>query len=303
MITCLALSAALDVTYLLDHLELGAIHRPLATLKLPGGKALNVARALVSLGESAQALVVLGGHTGRLVEHLLIGSGVEVHAVDTADETRTCVTIVSSSESEDAITEVYEPATLVTPSAFREVERLVAALDPREDSWLVLSGSVPAELDLAHLGRMLSARREAGIRIAIDTHGTALDALIDTVHPDLVKVNRVEATALLGESPDAALEVLAAGIRERSGGLVIVTDGADGSLALGATDSPGGDTAVRTVGVKRLGSYPVGSGDCFLAGFLFATVQGHSLEQALAAAATCASANAAVPGAALFDPR
>jgi 1-phosphofructokinase family hexose kinase len=293
VITCLALSASLDVTYLVDELDVGGIHRPTTTLKLPGGKALNVARALVSLGEPVRAIAVLGGRTGQLIEDLLKGEGIETHIVRTSAETRSCVTIASTGDGR--LTEVYEHASPIDESALRGVEQQLATLSANESPWLVVSGSVPAGTDLAALGRMLRERRDAGIRIALDTSGSALDVLIDFVRPHVVKINRFEASELAGAGPDADLEDLARGIRDRTGGLVIITDGARGSLALG-DDGP-----VRTNSVPRVGNYAVGSGDCFLAGFVCSAAQGDPLERALAMAAACASANASVPGAAIFD--
>jgi 1-phosphofructokinase family hexose kinase len=293
VITCLALSASLDVTYLVENLDVGGIHRPTMTLKLPGGKALNVARALVSLGEPVRAIAVLGGRTGQLIEDLLTSEGIQTHIVRTSAETRSCVTVASTNDG--LLTEVYEHASPIDESALRGVGQHLAALSATESPWLVVSGSVPAGTDLAVLGQMLRECRDVGIRIALDTSGPALPALIDSVKPHVVKVNRLEASELAGAGPDVDLEILAGTIRERTGGLVIVTDGANGSLALGK------DGPVRANSVARVGNYAVGSGDCFLAGFVCSAAQGDPLERALAMAAACASANASVPGAAIFD--
>ena len=67
MITCLGLSPALDVTYLLDRVEIGAIHRPREVIRLAGGKAFNVARAVDTLGARVRVIAPLGGDVGRLV--------------------------------------------------------------------------------------------------------------------------------------------------------------------------------------------------------------------------------------------
>jgi 1-phosphofructokinase family hexose kinase len=291
VIAVLALSASVDVTYVVASLAAGEIHRPTTTLKLPGGKALNVARAAAALGEPVRAIAVLGGSAGRFVQALLADEDVDARVLWSDVETRSCVTIASADDGR--LTEVYEQPTPIGQRAQTEVERELDEL-PGDVSWLVLSGSIPSDVDLPSLAFALTRCRQRGIRIALDTHGEALAALIDLVRPELVKVNRAEASELL-LTPSADTPVLAAGIRGRSGGLVVVTDGANGSLALGE----GGVVVSKPVDV--VGRYPVGSGDCFLAGFLVATVRGLTLDQALAVAATCAGANAAVPGAAIFD--
>ncbi|MCR6712379.1 MAG: PfkB family carbohydrate kinase [Demequina sp.] len=53
--------------------------------------------------------------------------------------------------------------------------------------------------------------------------------------------------------------------------------------------------------VDSPGLFPVGSGDCFLAGLVSALERGLELGGALAVAARVGAANAQVPGAAVFD--
>jgi 1-phosphofructokinase family hexose kinase len=293
VITCLAPSASLDITYLVEEFQNGAIHRPREVLRLPGGKALNVARALVSLGAPARAIVPLAGHMGALVEELLAESGVDIVPIEGEGETRSCVTVAS--DRDGLLTEIYEQATPVGPRAWAAFAAQLGALRPWETEWLALAGSVPADVDLGSLAGLLLDRREAGIPIAIDTHGEALAVIVDVVRPDLVKVNRSEAAALVGLPADGDLLVLAEGIRARTGGMVIVTDGVAGSMAL---DSTG---ATHASADSELGQYSVGSGDSFLAGLLAGLTRGDPIADALVLAAACASANAAIPGAALFD--
>lgn len=293
MITCLALSPALDVTYLVAHVDVGVIHRPDRVIKLPGGKALNAARAIARLGQPVRVIAVLAGTTGSLIERQLDGSGIALEVVRVAGETRTCVTI--SSEDTHQLTEFYEAAPAIDRDTMRQIVRRLAALDGSETSWLVLSGSLPVDADMLLLVDALNTCRLRGIRIAVDTHDSALAELLRSVLPDLVKVNRFEAADLLGEPVDADLELLARGIQNITRARVVVTDGASGALAVdgeGVVSAPPPD----------IGHYPVGSGDCFLGAFLVATLAGETLAQALALANSCAAANAAEPGAALFDP-
>ncbi|NNH54416.1 1-phosphofructokinase family hexose kinase, partial [Promicromonospora citrea] len=111
--------------------------------------------------------------------------------------------------------------------------------------------------------------------------------------PDLVKVNRAEAGVLVGG--DAPVPDLLAAVRERTGGLVVITDGADGAWG---TD---GDRVLRTTLDGHTGGFPVGSGDSFLGGLLVALDRGDDLAAALALATATGTANAQVPGAAVLD--
>lgn len=285
MITVLAPSPSLDVTYLVDVVTLGEIHRPSRVLALAGGKSLNAARAAARLGGVVSTIAPLGGRTGEQVADLAAVDGLALTVVPAPGGTRRCVSVVADA----GITEFYEPNAPGLPwPALRAA--LVAA---PAGGWTALGGSVPPAVPVDELVDALAARRDAGDRIAVDSHGPALAALVDRLRPDLVKVNRAEAAELLGHDGDAI--GLAAGIRSRTGGIAVVTDGAAGS-ALAAQDG-----AWRATSTASPGRYSVGSGDCFLAGLLVALDDGADPAAALAAAAAAGAANTSEPGAALFS--
>jgi 1-phosphofructokinase family hexose kinase len=292
----LGLTPALDVVYVLDAVVPGSIHRPPVVLKSAGGKSLNVARALARLGRPVRAVAPLGGHVGALVRDLLAEAGVAADVIETGVETRLCVTACDTGAAR--LTEFYEPVESVGLPA----ERLTAELTERlglirPGEWLTVSGAAPRDLDTAVLAGVLASARARGVRVALDTHGPALGALLRLASPDLVKVNRAEAAELTGAASAAeGARALAA----LGGAIAVVTDGEAGSFAA----TPDGYEVAQPP-VDEPGSYPVGSGDCFLAG-LVAGLDGDEplsrdrLEAALALAARIAAANARQPGAAVF---
>lgn len=293
MITCLALSASLDITYLVDSLQVGGITRPREVHRVAGGKALNVARAAATLGAPVRAVAPLGGEIGLLVHSLLLDSGIDLMTVPTAGQTRSCVSIAP--DDDERLTELYEPSEPLAASAWDAVVEQVGELPVDRGGWIALSGSIPDGVELAALVGLLGSCRSAGLRIAVDSHGAALAALVDGVRPELVKVNRSEAAGLLGLPEETPIGTLADGIRERTGGLVVLTDGVAGSWAADATG------AFRAQPDPVRGRFPVGSGDSFLAGLLVGLGRGDALSDSVRLAAACASANAAGPGAAVFD--
>lgn len=56
MILTVTLNPAYDVTYRVDHVELGAVHRVSEVLERPGGKGVNVSRVLMQLGVPTVAM-------------------------------------------------------------------------------------------------------------------------------------------------------------------------------------------------------------------------------------------------------
>jgi 1-phosphofructokinase family hexose kinase len=292
VITCLALSASLDITYLVDSLEVGGISRPREVYRVAGGKALNVARAAATLGAPVRAVAPLGGEIGLLVHALLLDSGVDLMTVHTDGQTRMCVSIAS--DDDDRLTELYEPSAPLRAPAWGAVVEQVEELPADPGGWIALSGSIPDGVEFAALVELLLACREAGLRIAIDSHGAALAALVDGVRPELVKVNRSEAAGLLGLPEETPIGALADGIRARTRGLVVLTDGVAGSWA---TDGSG---PFRAAPDPVLGRFPVGSGDSYLAGLLVGLGRGDGLADSVRRAAARASATAPRPGAAIF---
>ncbi|MGQ7296144.1 PfkB family carbohydrate kinase [Quadrisphaera sp. KR29] len=275
---------ALDVTHLVSGVAPGAVHRPQEVLRLAGGKGLNLARAAAALGTPVRVVAPLGGPTGVRVAEAARAEGLDLVAVPVAGETRTCFTAATG---DGAPTDFYEPA---APLAAPEAAALLAALrDAPLRGWTVVSGSLPAGLDPAAVAAVLRGRRAAGDAVAVDTHGAALAVLVQD-GPDLVKVNRAEASALLGEE-HLDLAAATAALVRRTGGAVVVTDGEAG--AVGADPS----AVVRVPPHPCRGGYPTGSGDAHLAGLLTALSRGQDLRSALLAAAAAGAANAAVPGA------
>lgn len=294
----LGLTPALDVVYVLDQVTPGAIHRPPVVVRSAGGKSLNVARALAALGAPARAVAPLGGRIGDLVADLLADGDVEVDRIPTAVETRLCVTACDTGARR--LTEFYEPVTAFDVSLDVVAERLRAV---RPGEWLTVSGAVPAGLPPAEVAALLAAEADRGVLLAIDVHGPALAEIVDRARPRLVKVNRSEAAELTGSGDrDAAAAQsaaqLAARLVTRGAGIAVVTDGEAGSAAATADGS-----RVTAPPVDRPGLFPVGSGDCYLAGLVAALDADVELPQALAAAAELAAANAQVPGAAVFAER
>jgi fructose-1-phosphate kinase PfkB-like protein len=329
-LVCVALSPSIDVTYVVPRMRPGMIHRPREVYRVPGGKGFNVARAAQTLGADVVATGVLGGDSGAWMIAMLGRAGIRIAPVPGAQPTRTCVSIAD--QSSGTVTEMYEPAPLITARAWSMLLATVVRLCDEHPSWVSLSGSVPPGPVPEALADLVAAAKRAGAKVAVDTHSTALAAAVGA-GADLVKVNVQEASALLGnghgtgygdESDEPAParstapaadpvpgdtrapavdpkddpEALAQGLLGVSPGtgLAIVTAGADGAVAVSRDG-----WAARTR-LDAVGDYPVGSGDSFLGGLLAALAAfPDDLPEALRLATAAGAANALTPGAGLLD--
>lgn len=290
MIVTVTPNPSLDQTLEVDALRPGEIHRANAAHLDPGGKGVNVARALVANGHASRAVLPLGGFEGEQLASLLRHMGIEVAPVPIADPIRTNLTLV---EPNGTVTKVNAPGP--TLSAFEVealLERTVAAVDGAR--WVVASGSLSPGMGDDFYARVVDAVRAAGARTAVDTSGPALLGAVP-VGPDLLKPNEdelVEATGValetLGDVVDAANKLRSDGVRA-----VLVSLGPNGAVLV---DDTGAIHAESEAVVPRS---TVGAGDALLAGFLASGAEGLS---ALAEGVAWASAACVLPGTAMPAP-
>jgi 1-phosphofructokinase len=269
MILTLTLNPSLDRTIEIPELVRGEMVRAGATRLDPGGKGVNVARALAAHKLPTCAVVPRGGPEGRQLTELLEEEGIDVCAVPVTGHTRSNVSLV---EPDGSVTKINEPGCELVSD---DLERIVkAVLDTTATAdWVVASGSLPPGVPdtfYRDLGRRLTER---GVRFAVDTSGPALTAALDA-HPALVKPNRDELAEFAGFPIDsigaavrAAEAMLAAGADT-----VLASLGADGAVLVG---TQGEDQGVRC-GESPVdhGVSTVGAGDAMLAGFLAGGVTG-----------------------------
>jgi len=288
-------NAALDKTYLLERFVIDRVHRPKETRALAGGKGVNVARVVRTLGGKSVATGFLGGNTGREVREKLAGEGIQDAFMEVAGESRLCLAFIDISAGTQ--TEVNENGPEIsTASQERFRTRFEGLLE--DASWVALCGSLPPGVPPEFYRDLILVAKERGVRTALDASGEALRLGLEA-GPDIVKPNAAEASALLGreietvgEAADAGRELLAMGVQ-----LVAITLGRCGAVALDA--SAAWFAEPPTVEFHSA----VGSGDAFLAGLLHTMEEGRFSADALRLATAAGAANAVTYGAGVVDRR
>lgn len=297
-VVCVGVNASVDKVAAVDRLVPGEIHRPELLSVLPGGKAVNVARAATHLGLEAVVVPVIAGHAGAWLVEALAAERIPTRPVAIPGETRTCLSILDRATGR--LTEVYEPGPPIDPAGWAELEAAVAAeLETGgHRSVVVMSGSLLAGAPGDGYARIVALARRAHARSVVDADGPVLAQAI-AARPWLVRVNAGEAARATGLGPDGEAGALAAARALRSDGaeIAIVTRGVDGALLV---DEDG--EAWRLGPPPELGPYPVGSGDSFLAGFLTGIAGGNAASEAARWAVAAGAANALHPGQGAIDP-
>ncbi|MDU0368054.1 PfkB family carbohydrate kinase [Microbacterium sp. KSW4-17] len=292
-VVTLTAAGAIDATYRVGALRRGAFTRAESYTREVSGKGVNVSAALAAGGADTAAVVVLGADDVRFARCGLTAPLLRI--VEVPGATRVNTSII---DADGATTKVNAPTPPLSPEAWdATVATLRAELAARTEPWLVISGSLP---DLAGAGAPvdLDAVRavawEHGARVAVDTSGTALDALLaDPAGIDLLTPNVDELAAAVGRPLTSLGDVVSAAreIVERGVGTVLASLGADGLVAV---------TAERAVFARADAPFvanTAGAGDAALAGYLLGVTREPAAVAVGADALVLAAASAAEWGA------
>ncbi len=300
MILTLTINPSIDRTIQLPGaLDRGAVQRADSVTSQSAGKGVNVSRAVASAGLSTRAIVRADYHDPYVRE--LVEQGLTVIAVDPGSVVRTNIAVV---EPDGTTTKINEPGQRLTAAGAEALRAAIAAEAPRA-RWLVIAGSLPPGAPDTLVADLVAAARAAApdVRIAVDTSGAPLQALIDSgVGVDLIKPNADELAELVGGEPsdyesNPALVVGAfEQLEQRGVTAMLATLGSAGAVAVDRTGA-------------WLGSHPpvvarstVGAGDSSLAGFLIAHSAGRSLDGCLAQAIAYGAAAVTLPGTTIPTP-
>ncbi len=299
MIVTVTANPSLDRTVVLPGpLERGSVARALGSRSEPGGKGINVSRVAQVAG--VPTVAILPAPTG---DPLLVGLdavGLAHRTVEVADEVRTNITVT---EPDGTTTKLNLPGATLGTSQVEALFSLVLDVAASAD-WVALCGSLPPGAPADLYRRIAAALAGSRCRVAVDTSGAPLAALVGALSDgsvDLIKPNTEELCEITGADVDELDSAAAGGdfaptldaarsVVGTAGCAVLATLGAAGALLVTADGAwqatPPPITPVSTVG----------AGDATLAGYLLADLAGHGPADALRAAVAHGSAAAALPG-------
>lgn len=290
MIVTVTANPSLDRTVEVDALIRGAVLRATGGRIDPGGKGVNVSRALAAHGVPTTAVLPIGGAEGQQLAWLLGEAGVQVELVPVSGSVRANVSIT---EPDGTVTKVNEPGPALSAAELDQLTRatVVAATGA---AWVAICGSLPPAAPVGLYASLVEAVRTSGASTVVDTSGPALLAAL-AAGPGLVKPNREELAEAVGSPVDSLLAAVEAAQHLRSLGVdqVLASLGADGAVLVTARGCWWGTSPVA----DPVSS--VGAGDATLAGFL--SVPGGGPD-ALAEALAWGAAAVQLPGSRMPRP-
>jgi tagatose 6-phosphate kinase len=292
MILTVTANVAIDRTYVVERIEVGAVHKVTKAYAHTGGKGVNVSRTVAALGGETKVTGIVGANNFEDATRDLTEAGLDSALFMVDGPARQTVTVTA----QDGTTTAFdEPGPELSADTWVWFERHVDGLLHGADA-VVIAGSLPPgspDQSLAELCRLANVQ---GVAVILDARGAAMRAA-QAEQPLVAKLNRSELEQTLGRelpSDDAVLEG-ATQLHNEGARSVIVTLGAEGSIGLND------DGAWRVTHPSADGN-PIGAGDAFSAALALALIEHRAFDQALQNGAAAALASLKAPTAGALDP-
>ena len=302
MIITVTLNAAIDKTLAVPNFRLGRRHRAVEQTSMPGGKGVNVARALKALGQPVIATGFAGGPTGMRIIEQLTDEAILNDFVRIREESRMSTAVVDPTSGEQ--TEINERGPSVSEG---ELDLFVDKLLylAKGAAVCVFSGSLPRGVDSGLYARLVGELHRLGVTTVIDSEGEPMRQATKAA-PSVVSPNELEAEELVGhEFADEGDRRTAVREMVEMGARSAIMTRPDGCLALVGDDAD----ATRPRRLCRATLEPlepvssVGSGDAFLAGYVAARYGGRDEEDCLRFGVASGAESTQHFGAGVVDPR
>lgn len=297
MIITVTLNAALDKTLEVPNFRVGRRHRSVEQTTMPGGKGVNIARALKRLGQPVIATGLAGGATGNQIVEALNDEAILNGFVRIREEARTNTAVLDPTTGVQ--TEINERGPAVSAhelELFRDKLLYLA----KGAGMCVFAGSLPPGLSPDVYAGLIREVKKLGVLTVVDTDGEPL-RLASRAEPDVISPNELEAEELVGhefnDSDDRARAVAEMTSLGPAEAIMTVSDGCYAHVLDGT-----GHALCRARIEEQEARSAIGSGDAFLAGYVAARYVGRAPIECLRYGVACGAESVQHFGAGLLDP-
>lgn len=278
MIHTVTLNPTLDITYVIERFAFGEPVKAQEVCKSPGGKGMNVSRALMAMGTDSIAMALIGGYVGEEVLDLLQKEGLILQVVKIAEETRTNVIVLGREDGRELAIRSEGPS--VEAGEADRISRLVFDTTKTPEV-LVLCGSIPPGVDDGVYYDLIKEGKSRGTRVILDSKGEPLKRGVEA-GPHVIKPNMDELEELAGEklTDEPTIINYCNKLLEKDIWMVVVSRGRDGALMIT------GDGVWRGT-VPFVNDDTVGAGDSMVAGLVMGIMQSMPLERMFEVGLSC----------------
>lgn len=281
MIGTITLNPSIDQHILIKKLVKDDAIRAVSIHRDPGGKGINVARAIIELGGEVKAYGIVGGCAGYMMRDLMDKSNVLFEFVEILDETRINIIITDDSDCSQTRISAAGPHT-----KWEDVDRLldvISRLKPFPKFW-ALGGSLPPGLPDDAFKRIIEFLNNHGAKCVLDADGDALSTGLGS-RPFLIKPNEYELSRLVDKKLNSEDDISDAveSLSSRSE-YVLVSLGAKGAMLIG------NGITLKAIAPSVEVKSKVGAGDSLIAGLLLKLEQNVPMKDAFKYGIACGTA-------------
>jgi len=290
MIYTITLNHALDLDIWIEKLILDDSNRIQKEQRYAAGKGIDVSRVLTAFGIKNMALGFVGGFEGEEIVGRLINEGISCDFTKVAGDTRTNIIINDIEKESQTIFSARGPEIKSI-----EVMRIIQQVEKLENpEIIIISGSLPPGVHPEVYSKIIEVAKSRGSKIILDTDGAALQAGV-RMFPDVIKPNVHELSRLVGLELKDIHEIVSTAqtICNQGTGVVLVSLGTRGILLVGKKER------YLAVPPKVEVVNTIGAGDSSIAGFVFGTTTGKTLQESLVCAVAAGTATTLRSGPAL----
>ena len=288
MIITVTLNPALDKTLTLPGFAVNTVNR-VQTIRLdPGGKGINVSKAVKALGGKTLSIGILGGASGGYIKAALDRMELPNEMVLSSEQTRTNIKIVDPVLKTN--TDINEPGGRVSRETLLAVwEKLTAVVKPGDT--VVFAGKNPPGMADELLAAWIRRLKALDVRVCVDTVGEPMRLAL-AEGPDIIKPNKSELSEIVGADLISDRQVLdaAKALVDKGVGLAVVSMGSSGAIFVTK------DRVLRGRCPKVSVVSTVGAGDAMMAALAHYTAAGCSLEETARRSIAVASASVTCDG-------
>ncbi len=265
MVYTLTLNPCIDYYMDINELVLSDVNRSKSEKLAVGGKGINVSLALCAMGIENIATGIVGGVTAPLFLTLLEQQGVKGDFItDDKFITRINPKILSTS----GVTECNGSGAVMSRELFERMKEKLVSMVSDGDTVVISGNNPPCQIENVY-GELITALKKKKVFIIADTSGDEL-MYAAKAGADLLKPNVTELCQLYNcpsDMPSLSGAILK--LMSEGAGSVLLSMGEKGALLF---------TKERKyiARVPRVGdvSSTVGAGDCSVAGYVYALLQG-----------------------------
>ncbi|MCK4244161.1 MAG: 1-phosphofructokinase [Candidatus Omnitrophica bacterium] len=292
----LSLNPCLDKSIIIKQILFDDINRINRFQEDPGGKGINVSRVLSFLGGSTLTLGFSGGATGKRIEELLSKKKVPFSFIKINEETRLILNIFEDKTKRTI--RLNEKGPKVGKEEIEELASDIFSLPYQKNDYFVCSGSLTPGVPPSIYQKIIKRLKKRGVRTVLDSDNEPFRLGVKSA-PFLIKPNLWELSRLSKKNVRTIPEIItfSKNLLEKGIKIVLTSLGKKGAILVAKKE-----TLLATPPQIRVKS-TIGSGDAFLAGFLFSLTKGRDLQDALRFGVALGTATALQPGTAICQKK